>query len=61
MPKTINIITCPYCNTEMEPWDYLETGDMEGDFTLNCENPKCSKEFNVSFTTDVTFLTNKIN
>lgn len=29
MPKTINIIKCPYCNTEMEPWDYLETGDME--------------------------------
>lgn len=59
--KTINIIKCPHCNTEMEPWEYLDTGDMDGDFTLHCENPECEKEFNVSFTTDVIFLTSKIN
>lgn len=61
MFKTINTIKCPYCNTEMEPWEYLETVDMEGDFTMNCENPECEEEFNVSFTTDVIFSTSAIN
>ena len=54
--ESINIIQCPHCKALIEPWDYVETGDIDGDFTMDCEN--CNKEFNVSFTTDIRFVTN---
>lgn len=57
--NTINIIKCPYCNAEIEPWDFLDTGDMEGDFSMECL--QCKKEFNVTFTTDVRFISSKID
>ncbi|MGU8836315.1 hypothetical protein ACSW8S_17405 (plasmid) [Clostridium perfringens] len=55
--KTINIIQCPHCKELIEPWDFVETGDMEGDFTLECTNPNCQKEFNVEFKTEISFTT----
>ena len=54
--ETVNIIQCPYCKALIEPWDYVETGDMEGGFTMECE--ECGKEFSVSFSTDIKFKTN---
>ena len=53
--KSINIIQCPYCNHFIEPWDFIDTGDMEGEFTMECE--KCEKEFSVKFETDIKFTT----
>lgn len=55
--KTINEIKCPHCNGLIEPWDYMDCGDMDGEFTLNCEH--CEKEFNVNFTTEIIFRTTK--
>lgn len=54
--ESVNIIQCPHCRALIEPWDYVETGDMEGDFKMDCES--CENEFNVSFTTDIRFTTN---
>lgn len=56
--ETTNIIKCPYCGFETIPWDYVETGDMEGDFPLDCE--KCGKEFNVGFRTEMKFVSSVI-
>jgi DNA-directed RNA polymerase subunit M/transcription elongation factor TFIIS len=53
--ETLNIIQCPHCKALMEPWDYIETGDMEGDFRMNCE--ECGKKFSVNFSTDIRFKT----
>ena len=53
--KTINIIQCPYCSHFIEPWDFIDTGDMDGEFTMKCE--KCEKEFLVKFETDIKFTT----
>lgn len=53
--ESINIIQCPHCKSLIEPWDYIENGDMDGDFTMDCES--CGKEFNVSFVTDIRFTT----
>ena len=30
--ESINIIQCPHCKVLIEPWDFLDIGDMEGDF-----------------------------
>lgn len=53
--KTDYIIKCPYCNHEYEGLDFVgDTGDMEGDFTMPCEDG-CGREFNVEFRTLITF------
>jgi DNA-directed RNA polymerase subunit RPC12/RpoP len=51
-------IICPYCNHKHEGLDYVETGDMEGDSTMNCE--ECGEEFNVKFNTIINFEIEKI-
>ena len=56
--KTDYIIKCPYCNHEYEGLDYVETGDMEGDFTMTCDD-ECGEEFRVEFNTLITFKTEK--
>ena len=53
--ETVNIIICPHCNAKIVPWDYIENGEMEGDFNMDCT--ECRKEFSVSFETDVKFKT----
>ena len=53
--ETVNVIKCPHCKTMIEPWEYIDTGDMEGNFSMTCE--ECGREFNVSFTTDIKFTT----
>lgn len=53
--ESINIIQCPYCWHLIEPWDFIDTGDMEGEFEMECE--ECGKEFNVKFETDIRFNT----
>ena len=53
--KSINIIQCPYCGHSIEPWDFMNIEDMEGEFTMECE--KCEKEFLVKFETDKKFTT----
>ena len=53
--ETINTIQCPYCNCKIEPWEYVETGDMDGSFKMECE--KCKKPFIVNFKTDIIFNT----
>ena len=53
--KSINIIQCTYCGHFIEPWDFIDTGDMDGEFTMKCE--KCEKEFLVKFETDIKFTT----
>lgn len=54
---SVNTIRCPHCKEFIEPWDYVETGDMEGEFDMDCEY--CNKSFNVSFTTDIRFTTSE--
>lgn len=54
--ESVNIIQCPYCKALIEPWDYIECGDMEGTFTMDCE--ECTNNFDVNFTTDIRFITN---
>ena len=52
---TINVIQCPHCNHLIEPWDFVDTGDMEGEFEMECE--ECGEQFSVSFETDIRFTT----
>lgn len=52
-----NKITCPHCMKEYDGLDFIEVGDMEGSFEMECEG--CEKEFTVTFTTTITFKTNK--
>ena len=53
--KSINIIKCHNYSHFIEPWDFMDIGDMEGEFTMECE--KCKKEFLVKFETDIKFTT----
>lgn len=55
--ETTNIIQCPHCKHLIEPWDFLDTGDMEGEFDLKCE--ECGIEFLVKFESDIRFNTTK--
>jgi DNA-directed RNA polymerase subunit RPC12/RpoP len=55
--ETVNIIQCPHCGNTIEPWDFLDVGDMEGSFTMECEG--CKKEFSVEFKTEIRFITTK--
>lgn len=52
-------IYCPYCHHKHENWqDYIDTGDMDGEFPVECE--KCGKKFIVSFNTTIKFVSKKI-
>lgn len=53
--ESINIIQCPHCKHFIEPWDFIDTGDMEGEFDL--EREECGIEFLVKFETDIRFNT----
>nr|DAF76807.1 MAG TPA: DNA-directed RNA polymerase subunit [Caudoviricetes sp.] len=53
--ETVNIIQCPHCGAKIEPWDFIDTGDMDGNFDMDCE--ECGKNFKVSFETDIRFKT----
>lgn len=55
--ESVNVIQCPHCGALIEPWDYIETGDMEGDFSMDCE--VCGKPFAVEFSTDIKFTTSE--
>lgn len=55
--ETINVIQCPHCEEKMDFEDYIDIGDMEGDFEMDCEF--CSEKFKVSFSTDIKFITSK--
>lgn len=47
-------IECPHCRYKHENWsDYIENGDMDGEFNMNCE--ECDKEFIVKFETTIKF------
>lgn len=52
-----NKISCPHCGLEYDGLDYIEVGDMEGSFEMDCEG--CEKEFTVSFTTTIHFEVKK--
>ncbi|WP_169810105.1 hypothetical protein [Paenibacillus antarcticus] len=50
------LIECPHCNfIHEDSLDYIETGDMEGQFPMDCG--KCGEVFQVEFTTTITFKT----
>ena len=53
--KSINIIQWPYCSHFIEPWDFMDIGNMEGEFTMEWKKKK--KEFLVKFETDIKFTT----
>lgn len=56
MPNTtleINKIKCPYCKHVHDGFYYLELGDMEGNFSMYCE--ECKKSFAVDFETKAEF------
>lgn len=50
---------CPHCKCEYDILELIETGDMEGTFSMNCVN--CDKEFEVNFTTEIRFNIKPIN
>ncbi|WP_204245812.1 hypothetical protein [Clostridium botulinum] len=51
-------IKCPYCDYKHEDFqNYIDTGDMEGEFSMDCE--KCKKPFGVDFVTKIEFTTKK--
>lgn len=53
--ESVNVIQCPHCWHLIEPWDFIDVGDMEGEFEMECE--ECGKEFLVKFETDIRFNT----
>ncbi|HCL4480361.1 TPA: hypothetical protein N2D99_002449 [Clostridium botulinum] len=51
-------IQCPHCNYKHEDFqNYIDTGDMDGEFSMDCE--KCGKSFQVNFVTKIEFTTVK--
>lgn len=55
--KVESKIICPYCGYEHRGLNYIEVGDMEGEFSMNCEG--CKEEFKVKFNTIIEFKTEK--
>jgi len=49
MSKTTHdLIECPHCEHMHSNYDdYIEVGDMSGEFNMDCEN--CGESFNVDF------------
>ncbi|WEG13966.1 hypothetical protein PU629_06255 [Pullulanibacillus sp. KACC 23026] len=51
-------IGCPHCGYKHNDfWEYIEPTDEEGEFLMDCEG--CGEEFNVKFSTQITFNTTK--
>lgn len=55
--KTVNIIQCPYCGAKIEPWDYIEPWDIEGNIYIDCK--KCGEKINIVFERYFKFITSK--
>ena len=53
--ESMNVIQCPHCSELIDYNDYIEVGDMDGDFTMDCES--CGGNFEVSFETNILFTT----
>jgi transcription elongation factor Elf1 len=48
MNEKVDEIECPHCNyLHVNYDDYLEVGDMSGEFEMDCE--ECGESFNVDF------------
>jgi hypothetical protein len=46
--ETADLIECPHCEWSHGNYDdYIEVGDMSGEFEMNCE--KCKQSFKVDF------------
>jgi transcription elongation factor Elf1 len=45
--ETADYIQCPYCGHMHDYNEFLEVGDMSGEFEMECE--KCEKSFDVDF------------
>lgn len=45
--KTKDSIKCPYCGHDYDYLEYLEVGDMSGEFEMICE--RCGQNFEVDF------------
>lgn len=53
-----DMIECPHCEYKHGNYqDYLEVGDLGGDFPMTCEN--CGKDFDVDFYSIFWFETKK--
>jgi DNA-directed RNA polymerase subunit RPC12/RpoP len=51
-------IICPHCGYEHYEWhDYIDTGDMDGAFDMDCED--CGESFVVKFRTLIDFQSEK--
>ncbi|MFU1714135.1 hypothetical protein ACM392_01075 [Bacillus amyloliquefaciens] len=57
--SVIDAIKCPHCAHVMEFYDYIEGGDMSGEFEMNCE--KCHKPFHVDFNSTFHFTSKKLH
>lgn len=54
-------IVCPHCGHPHLDWhEYVDPTDMEGEFTIECENKDCGIEFRVEMKTDVWFTTARL-
>ncbi|OIR59775.1 hypothetical protein BLL41_18170 [Bacillus sp. FMQ74] len=53
----VDVIECPHCQHLMGYDDYIEVGDMSGEFKMDCE--KCQKPFDVDFCSMFYFTTEK--
>lgn len=52
------LIVCPHCSFRHEDsLDYLEGGDMEGEFSMQCE--KCEEWLTVEFSTTINYETRR--
>lgn len=52
------LIVCPYCQfVHEDSIDYIDPGDMEGEFPMDCEG--CNKPLKIEFDTVVSFHTSK--
>lgn len=51
-------IPCPHCGFEHYNWhDFIDTGDMGGEFDMECED--CGRPFVVNFKTLIEFQSKK--
>lgn len=56
--ETADLIKCPHCNHMHGNYDdYIEVGDMSGEFEMDCE--KCKETFSVDFYSVFYFTTTK--
>lgn len=48
-----DVVECPNCGCEHNGLDMIDTGDMEGEFGIDCDG--CDGRIDVDFRTAVTF------